>query len=91
MGEKRPCGLRCIKVIDVLEATLLPPKLLTSISLSTLGLSGPHDSLEPNADEGTKLHIHLCMCSIVCHVHSLHSLQGGKMWLLSPQHHRQVL
>lgn len=38
-------------------------------------------SLEPNADEGTKFHIHLYVCSVVRHVHSLNCLEGRKMWL----------
>lgn len=49
-------------------------------SVRTTGLG---DSLEPNADEGTKFHIHLCVCSVVRHVHSLNCLEGRKMWLPS--------
>lgn len=80
------------------EETMLWPKIETSATLKpTLSLPklfapemlrvpGPDDSLESNTDERTKLHIHLCMCSIVCHVHSLNCLQGGKVWLLLGSH-----
>lgn len=61
-----------------LEPALSSPELLTP---RVPRVSRPDNSLQPNADEGTKLHVHLCMCRIVCHVHSLNCLQGGKMCL----------
>lgn len=67
----------------VLKPTLSLPKLFAA---KMLRVSGPDDSLESNTDQRTKLHIHLCMCSIVRHVHSLNRLQGGKVWLLLGSH-----
>lgn len=36
----------------------------------------PRHSLEPHADEGAELDIHLRMCGVMGHVHRLHSLGG---------------
>lgn len=33
-------------------------------------------SLEPHTDEGPELDVHLCVCSVMGHVHRLHSLGG---------------
>lgn len=64
------------------EPALPPPRLLAP---PALGAAGPGDSLESHTDEGAKLHVHLCVCGIVRHVHSLNCLEGRKMWLLPPR------
>lgn len=42
-------------------------------------------SLEPHTDEGAELDIHLCVCSVVGHVHGLHSLRGHSRHSGAPQ------
>lgn len=48
---------------------------------------GRAHSLEPHADEGAELHVHLCMCGVVSHVNRLHSLGGTVLTQVSPAAH----
>lgn len=60
--------------------TPLPHRATAQATTRLTGLSLAHGgqrySLEPHADEGPELDVHLCVCSVVGHVHRLHSLGG---------------